>query len=175
MVFVELFYVFALIGVTSFGGMSMVPLINAQMISHGWMTSTEVLDIVAMAEMTPGSLGFNCATFAGLRVAGILGAIVANLGALAPTFTITCAACFFMKKFRDSRLLQEAMYGIRPVCIGLLVSTIAGMIDGTVWVAGAVCWQAVAVAVAVGLLMWKTNLSVPVLIAIAAAMGLAMF
>ena len=50
-----------------------------------------------------------------------------------------------------------------------------GMIDGTVWVAGAICWQAVAVAVAVGLLMWKTNLSVPVLIAIAAAMGLAMF
>ena len=53
------------------------------------------------------------------------------------------------------------MYGIRPVCIGMLLSVIAGMIDGTVWVAGAICWQAVAVAAAVGLLMWKTNLSVP--------------
>lgn len=113
MVFVELFTVFALIGVTSFGGMSMVPLINAQMISHGWMSATEVLDIVAIAEMTPGSLGFNCATFAGMRVAGILGAAVANLGVLAPTFTITLAAGMFMRKFQNSRYLQEAMYGIR--------------------------------------------------------------
>lgn len=175
MVFVELFYVFALIGVTSFGGMSMVPLINAQMLSHGWMTSTEVLDIVAMAEMTPGSLGFNCATFAGLRVAGIFGAIVANLGVLAPTFTITCAACFFMKKFRDSRLLQEAMYGIRPVCIGLLVSTIAGMIDGTLIVSGAFCWQSAVVVATVSLLLWKTKLGIPAIIAIAAGMGLLLF
>ena len=175
MVFVELFYVFALIGVTSFGGMSMVPLINAQMISHGWMTSTEVLDIVAMAEMTPGSLGFNCATFAGLRVAGILGAIVANLCVLAPTFTITCAACFFMKKFRDNRLLQEAMYGIRPVCIGLLVSTIAGMIDGTLIISGAFCWQSAVVVAAVSLLLWKTKFGIPAIIAIAAGMGLLLF
>lgn len=175
MVYAELFYVFMLVGFTSFGGMSMVPLINAQMIGHGWMTATEVLDIVAIAEMTPGSLGFNCATFAGMRVAGVLGAVAANLGVLSPTLTLTCAASIFIRKFRDNRFLQEAMYGIRPVCIGMLLSVIAGMIDGTVWVAGAVCWQAVAVAVAIGLLMWKTKLSVPVLIAIAAAMGLAMF
>lgn len=97
----------------------MVPLINAQMISHGWMTASEVLDIVAMAEMTPGSLGDNCATFAGTRVAGLLGALVANLGVRTPTLTLALAAAVFMEKFRDSRYLREAMYGIRPVCIGL--------------------------------------------------------
>ena len=70
MVYLELFLSFLLIGFTSFGGMSMVPLINDQMLSHGWMTASEVADIVAIAEMTPGPLGINCATFAGARTAG---------------------------------------------------------------------------------------------------------
>ena len=68
MIYIELFVSFLLIGFTSFGGMSMIPLINAEMLSHGWMTATEVSDIVAIAEMTPGPLGINCATFAGTRV-----------------------------------------------------------------------------------------------------------
>ena len=53
------------------------------------MTASEVSDIVAIAEMTPGPLGLNCATFAGMRTAGIAGAVAANLGALAPTLTVT--------------------------------------------------------------------------------------
>ena len=72
----QLFWSFCQIGFTSFGGMSMVPLINDEMVSHGWMNVSEVSDIIAIAEMTPGPLGLNCATFAGMRVAGILGAIL---------------------------------------------------------------------------------------------------
>ena len=52
----QLFRSFCKIGFTSFGGMSMIPLINSEMLSHGWMTATEVTDIVAIAEMTPGPL-----------------------------------------------------------------------------------------------------------------------
>lgn len=70
MILLELFWSFCKIGFTSFGGLSMVPLINSEMISHSWMTASEVSDIVAIAEMTPGPLGLNCATFAGIRVAG---------------------------------------------------------------------------------------------------------
>ena len=73
-VLLELFWSFVKIGFTSFGGISMVPLINSEMISHGWMTAEEVTDILAIAEMTPGPNGYNCATFAGLRTAGIPGA-----------------------------------------------------------------------------------------------------
>ena len=65
MVLLELFWVFMKIGFTSFGGLSMVPVINEQMLSHGWMTQEEVTNILAIAEMTPGPLGINCATFAG--------------------------------------------------------------------------------------------------------------
>ena len=64
MILLELFWSFCKIGFTSFGGLSMVPLINSEMLSHGWMTLSEVSDIVAIAEVTPGPLG-NCATFAG--------------------------------------------------------------------------------------------------------------
>ena len=61
---IQLFVAFAKIGFTSFGGTSMIPLIMDEMLSHGWMNEGDVTNIVAIAEMTPGSLGVNCATFA---------------------------------------------------------------------------------------------------------------
>ena len=79
MVLLELFISFLKIGFTSFGGVSMVPLINSEMLSHGWMSAQEVSDIVAIAEMTPGPLGMNSSTFAGIRVAGIPGAAIATM------------------------------------------------------------------------------------------------
>lgn len=82
MVLIDLFISFLKIGFTSFGGLSMIPLITSEMTEHSWMTASEVSDIVAIAEMTPGPLGLNCATFAGMRTAGIAGAVAANLGAL---------------------------------------------------------------------------------------------
>ena len=100
MVLLELFISFLKIGFTSFGGVSMVPLINSEMLSHGWMNAQEVSDIVAIAEMTPGPLGMNSSTFAGIRVAGIPGAIIAMLGILFPTLTIGFAAVVFFQKFR---------------------------------------------------------------------------
>ena len=88
MVLLDLFWSFCKIGFTSFGGLSMVPLINSEMMAHSWMTLAEVSDIVAIAEMTPGPLGLNCAIFAGTRVAGLLGAVCASLGVLSPSFLV---------------------------------------------------------------------------------------
>ena len=79
MVLLKLYWSFLLIGFSSFGGLSMIPLISSEMVSNGWMTVSQVTDIVAIAEMTPGPLGLNCATFAGMQAAGIPGAIAANL------------------------------------------------------------------------------------------------
>ena len=124
MVYLDLFITFALIGFTSFGGMSMIPLINSQMLSHGWMTLQEVADIVAIAEMTPGPLGLNCATFAGHRTAGILGATAASLGVLLPSFTLCMMAAMFYTRFRESQIMSRMMYGIRPVAIGMIGSII---------------------------------------------------
>ena len=98
MVLLELYWSFLLIGFSSFGGLSMIPQISDQVLSHGWMTAEQVTDIVAIAEMTPGPLGLNCATFAGMQAAGIPGAIAANLGTLTPTLTLCAAAAAFFNR-----------------------------------------------------------------------------
>lgn len=112
-ILVRLYWSFVKIGFSSFGGMSMIPQISAEMLSNGWMNAAQVNDIVAIAEMTPGPLGFNCATFAGIQAAGIPGALAANLGAATPALTLgmLAAACF--QKFKSSSFLQRAMVGIR--------------------------------------------------------------
>ena len=116
----QLLWSFTKIGFTSFGGLSMIPLISSEMAGHGWMTAEEVSDIVAIAEMTPGPLGFNCATFAGVRTAGVAGAIAANLGIMMPTLTLTLLAAVFLERFKDSRVMQDIMSGVRPACVGMI-------------------------------------------------------
>ena len=167
MVFLELFISFLKIGFTAFGGATMVPLVNAEMISHGWMTLEEVGDIVAIAEMTPGPLGTNCATFAGMRVAGVLGAIVANLGVLMPSFTIAIAAGFFLEKFKKNRYLEGALTGIRPASIGMVISIIISM-----GVQNYVAWQPIVIGLVAFAMLWKLKLSVPWVVMTAAVLGM---
>ena len=172
MVLVELFSAFLVIGFTSFGGMSMVPLINSEMVSHGWMTPEEVMDIVAVAEMTPGPLGINCATFAGTRAAGLAGAIAANLGVLVPTLTLCLLAAVFFEKFKGNRYLQDVLYGVRPVCIGLIGATVLLLGGETYVAAGSLDWRTILIGIVITLLLWKKNLSVPKAIGLAAVLGL---
>ena len=164
---IELLISFIKIGFTSFGGASMVPLINAEMLSHHWMTTTEVADIVAIAEMTPGPLGTNCATFAGMRVAGVLGAIVANLGVVTPTLTLAVLAGFCLQKFRNSRLLEGALTGIRPASLGMVLTVIV-----TMSMQNYVSWQAVVIGAVWAGLLWGLKCGVPLVISVAALLGI---
>ena len=163
-----------MIGFTSFGGMSMIPLINDQMLSHGWMTAAEVADIVAIAEMTPGPLGLNCATFAGARTAGMAGAFAASLGVLTPTLTLTMLAAVFLEKFKQSRLMGEALYGIRPACIGLIFAVIIqqSMANYAGTLFGFLSWPAVMIGLVSLLVLLRFKWSVPKTIVLAAALGL---
>ena len=176
MIYLELFLSFVMIGFTSFGGMSMIPLINDQMLSHGWMTSQEVADIVAIAEMTPGPLGLNCATFAGARTAGIAGALAASLGVTIPSLTVTMLAAMFLRKFKESRLMDEALYGIRPVCIGMIFAVIIQQsmsnYAGTLF--GFVSWQAIVIGAVSLVMLLRFKWTVPRTILLAAGLGLAL-
>lgn len=167
MVFLELFLSFLKIGFASFGGSAMVPLINAEMLSHGWMTASEVIDIVAIAEMTPGPLGTNCATFAGMRVAGVPGALMANLGVLAPTCTLALSVGFFLEGFKDSRLMDSALRGIRPASIGVIIMVII-----TMSMANYTSWQTVVIGLVSVLCLWKFKFSVPMVVLLSAALGI---
>jgi len=174
MIYIDLFISFAMIGFTSFGGMSMIPLIHEQMLSHGWMTAQEVADIVAIAEMTPGPLGLNCATFAGSRTAGALGSLSATLGVLLPSFTVTMLAAVFLNKFKSSKLMSNALYGIRPVCIGMIAAVIIQQsmtnYAGALWFG--ISWQAILIGLVSLALLLRFKWTVPKTILAAAALGL---
>ena len=174
MVYLELFLSFVIIGFTSFGGMSMIPLINDQMLSHGWMTAAEVADIVAIAEMTPGPLGLNCATFAGARTAGAAGALVASLGVLTPTLTLTLIAAMFLEKFKRSRVMGEALYGIRPACIGMIFAVIIqqSMVNYAGTLFGFLSWPALVIGLISLVVLLRFKWSVPKTILLAAGLGL---
>ncbi|MBR2662479.1 MAG: chromate transporter [Clostridia bacterium] len=174
MIYLELFVSFLLVGFTSFGGMSMIPLISDQMLSHGWMTAQEVADIVAIAEMTPGPLGLNCATFAGTRTAGVAGALVASLGVITPSLTLTLLAAMFLAKFRESRIMNDALYGIRPICIGMIAAVIIQQCQSNYAgsLLGFVSWQAVVIGAVSLLMLLKFKWSVPLTIVLAAGLGI---
>ena len=176
MLLLELFWSFVKIGFTSFGGLSMVPLVSNEMISHGWMTGSEVSDIVAIAEMTPGPLGFNCATFAGMRTAGLAGAVAANLGVLTPNLTLCLLAAMFFQRFKDSRRLGQVMTGVRPACVGMVAGVLIDMaLVNYANVTGGVSLPAVGIGVLDSVLLLRFRLSIPKVLGISALLGLLLF
>lgn len=179
MVLIELFWSFLKIGFTSFGGLSMIPLITSEMLSHGWMSASEVSDIVAIAEMTPGPLGLNCSTFAGIRTAGPLGAAVACLGVLTPSLTLCAVAAVFFTRFKNSRRMVQILTGVRPSCIGLVAGVIVSL-SLTNYVQGGVAGAPVSYAsIGIGLvdlaLLLKWKVSIPKVICLSAVLGLLCF
>lgn len=172
MLYLNLFLSFAKIGFFSFGGLTMIPVISEEVLRFGWMTGQEVLDIVAIAEMTPGSLGINAATFVGLRVAGVPGALMATLGTMTPSLTICMTAAHFLHKFKDNKILNTLLQGIRPVCFGMLIAVAFTLGHATFLVAGMVQWSYVLIAVIIGIALFKFKLSIPRAIMLAALLGL---
>ena len=172
MLYLELFLSFLKVGFCSFGGLSMVPVISQEVLGHGWMTLEEVADILAIAEMTPGPNGLNCATFAGMRSGGVLGAIIATLGVMTPSLTIALSAAMFLTRFRENRYLNRALYGIRAVCVGMILSMFFQMGQENFFPEAAILWQPALIAGIVLFLLLKLKISIPKAILIGAALGL---
>ena len=175
MVLLELFWSFLLIGFSSFGGLSMIPQISDQVLSHGWMTAEQVTDIVAIAEMTPGPLGLNCATFAGMQAAGIPGAVAANLGALTPALTLCAVAAAFFNRFRESRIMQRILVGVRPACLGMVLAVLVNLAGSTYLKQGMPHYAAMGIGLLDLVLVVKCKVSIPVVILLSAGLGLLLF
>lgn len=175
MVLLELYRSFLLIGFSSFGGLSMIPQISDQMLSHGWMTAEQVTDIVAIAEMTPGPLGLNCASFAGMQAAGIPGAIAANLGTLTPTLTLCAAAAVFFNRFRDGKLMQRILLGVRPACLGLVISVVVSLAGSTYLREWKLHYAAIGIGLLDLVLVLKCKVSIPLVLLLSAGLGLLLF
>ena len=122
----RLFAVFLKIGAFTFGGgYAMIPLIQKEITEkRGWMTDDDVLEIVAIAESTPGPIAVNAATFVGFRVCGFRGALLATLGVVLPSFVciLIVARCF--EAFRSSFVVQGCMTGLKPAVVGLIGASV---------------------------------------------------
>ena len=172
MIYLQLFFSFIKIGFSSFGGLSLVPVINQEMLTHGWMTTSEVADIIAIAEMTPGSLGINCATFAGMRVAGIAGGAAATFGVMMPSLTLCLIAAIFVEKFRKSRMMENILHSVRPICLGMIVATALSLMQTNFLPAGVFCWEALVIAIIAGFVLFKFKANIPIVVLISAGLGL---
>lgn len=174
MICLRLFLSFMKIGFCSFGGMTMVPVINDEVLRYGWMTASEVMDIVAVAEMTPGSLGINCATFVGLRAAGALGAIAASLGVMMPSLTLSMVAVRFILRLKGNQRLESALRGVRPASLGMLMAAAVtlGLTTFAPMGISSIQWNLILISIGAGFLMFRFKLSIPKTILVAAVLGL---
>lgn len=170
-IYLRLFLSFMKIGFSSFGGMTMIPIINEEVRRYHWLTSAQIMDIVAIAEMTPGSLGINCATFTGMRTAGILGAVCATLGVITPSLSLGLLVAIFIGRFRGNRWLESALKEIRPVSMGMLLA--AAVNAGIVFFDNSyIAWNRIFISAAVFLFIKKCGMSIPNAILLAILLGL---
>jgi len=123
MIYLKLFFEFAKIGLfTVGGGMACVPFLLSLSERTGWYTQSELLDMIAISESTPGPIGINMATYVGYTTSGIAGAFVATLGIVLPTIALVLAIAKFLQTFRDNKYVLGAMYGLRPASTGLIAA-----------------------------------------------------
>lgn len=127
MTLLQLFWSFFQIGAFSIGGgYAAMPLIQHQIVEiHGWLNMTQFADVVTIAEMTPGPIAINAATFVGTRIGGTVGALVATLGCILPSILIVLTLAYLYKKYCELNAVQGILGGLRPAVVGLIAS--AGM------------------------------------------------
>lgn len=125
----ELFLTFLKIGAFTFGGgYAMIPLIQREAVeTHKWVTDKDILDIVAIAESTPGPIAINAATFVGYRTAGFLGALAATFGVVLPSFGIILLISYVLRAFQDAKVVQYAFNGIRAGVLVLMLKALFKM------------------------------------------------
>ena len=124
MIYLQLFISFFKIGLFGFGGgYAILPLIQYEMLAHGWLTEAEFTDIIAISQLTPGAIGINSATFVGYTVTGnIWGAVVAVFAIVLPSFIIMLALCRFVLAVQGNKYVNFALTGLRPAVVGLIAS-----------------------------------------------------
>lgn len=123
-ILLQLFFAFIQVGLFSVGGgYAAIPLIQNQIVDiHGLMTLPEFTDLITIAEMTPGPISINSATFVGMRLAGIPGVLLCTLGCILPPFCICLALAHFYYKYRSFSGVQTVLSALRPAVVALIAS-----------------------------------------------------
>ena len=120
-VYLRLFWEFFKTGLFAVGGgMATLPFLKDIGQSTGWYTYTDLMNMLAVSESTPGPIGINMAAYVGFTVGGIPGAVIATLGEVTPSIIVILIVAMMLKKFRDNRYVNMAFYGLRPASTGLI-------------------------------------------------------
>ncbi len=121
MIYLTLFYTFFKIGLFTFGGgYAMLPLIQEEIVRHGWMSVQDLVNFIAVSESTPGPFAVNISTYVGVETAGFPGGLCATLGVILPSFVIILAVAGCYQKFCKSRIVRGCMSGLKPAVLGLI-------------------------------------------------------
>ena len=124
MILLRLFLTFLKIGAVAFGGgYVMIPLMRDECLANGWLNEAELLDFIAVSESTPGPIAVNMATFVGSSQAGFLGALVATLGVVLPSFLLILLVAAALRRLLSYRGVRAVLSGVRPVVVALILST----------------------------------------------------
>ena len=125
MIYLTLLLTFMKIGAFTFGGgYAMIPLIQEEVLAHGWMTLEELINFIAVSESTPGVFAVNISTYIGMETAGFFGAFCSTLGVVLPSFLIILIVAHCYEKFKESRLVKGCMSGLKPAVVGLIATAV---------------------------------------------------
>lgn len=124
MIYLQLFLSFLQVGLFSIGGgYAAMPLIQNQVVdTNAWLTMKEFTDLITIAEMTPGPIAINSATFVGIRIAGIPGALVATFGCILPSCFIVSLLAWLYRRYKKMSALQSVLACLRPAVVGLIAA-----------------------------------------------------
>lgn len=165
MIYLILFLEFFKIGAFTFGGgYAMIPFIEETVLHHGWLTTTQLVDFIAVSESTPGAFAINISTYIGSQVGGFLGAVCSTLGVVSPAFIIIIIIAKIYDKFKNSRKVQGAMFGLKSTVVGLIGATVisigaevffANGINSDVFTSSAFYFSLITFAIMLFLLLFK--------------------
>lgn len=135
MIYLQIFFSFVQIGLFSIGGgYASIPLIQNEIVEiHHWLTLSEFTDLITIAGMTPGPIAINAATFVGLRISGLGGAVVATVGYVIPSYIIVSILAFFYCKYRNLSIARGVLSSLRPAVVALIASAGLSIFILSVW------------------------------------------
>ncbi len=166
MIYLQLFLSFLQVGMFSVGGgYAAIPLIRDQVVTgHTWLTMSEFTDLITIAEMTPGPIAVNSATFVGIRIAGPLGAIIATLGCITPSLFIVSLLAYIYYRYKNVSALQSVLASLRPAVVALIAGAGLSILklvafQGNAVALASVNWVGILIFVAafIALRKFKTN------------------
>ena len=159
---------FLKIGAFSFGGgYAVLSFIQREVVeANGWITPEQFVDIVAIAEMTPGPIAVNSATFVGYNMFGVWGGIMCTLCTIAIPVILSLIVSFYFSKFKENRQLQNALKGIRPAVIGLIAASCLSIAEISITSVYSLLFFGIAL-----LLVWKFKVNPIITLIICGALG----